>query len=87
MKIDVKRFSVVEGPFSDLLPEDSSPVKLAENKKTRIIYWYHPKDSMVYGYLNGKTTSPVFEAVVKDTDYLNAIIEMLRNDQFNKLFI
>lgn len=86
MKVQVKQFAV-EGPFMELLPTDAKPIKLAENKKTKVIYWYHPADSAVYGYLNGKTTSPVFEASIKDEDYLNACISMLREMPNNKMFV
>lgn len=64
--------------MDDLL-ESSKQVKVAEWKKNRTEYYFDPKTSTIFGYLNGKTTTPVIEFAVKDADYLKGIIEHLES--------
>ena len=81
MKIQIKKFSN-ERDYAELMDNllgESKQVKVAEWKKSKVEYYFDPKQSTIYGYLNGKTNTPVIEFPVKDADYLKGIIEHLES--------
>lgn len=63
------------------LSTSNKPVKIAVNKKSKVEYYYDPKDSVVYGWLNGKPTATVFEYAIKDSDYLEGLMDILKDNK------
>lgn len=78
MKIKVKTFAE-ESELSDfeILSSKNKSTKIAEDKSSKIQYWFDPKTSTVFGYLEGKTTQPVAEFAIKDEDYMNGVMNLL----------
>lgn len=64
--------------FEDLIASKKS-VKVASDKKRNVEYWFDPKQSCLFGYFDGKPTSPVSEFAIKDADYLRAAMVLLSN--------
>lgn len=84
MKVQVKHFA--ESSFESLIDSKKS-VKIAKCNKSKVEYWFDPKQSCVFGYEDGKTTMPVFEAAIKDQDYLDALLGMLGSNPNIKLYV
>lgn len=82
MKVKVIHFSASSPKlnFDELISAEKS-IKVAEDTKLKIEYWFDPKTSTIYGYDHGKTTVPVSEFAVKDQDYLDAIIQLLKGNK------
>lgn len=82
----VKLFAATELEFESLLAAKKS-TKIAVDKEKKIEYWFDPKTSTIYGYMNGKTTQPVAEFAIKDDSYFENVLSFLRSNKSVKFVL
>lgn len=64
--------------FEELL-DQNSPTKIAVDKKTKVEYWFDPKESCIFGYLRGNVKSQVSEYAIKNHEYFKHVMKNLSN--------